>query len=259
MKTIIAEDVQHVRKQIRSLCSTSEIDVIAETHSGLELVELVLKYHPDMVILDIELEEMSGIDAAMRLRELGETDLIFVFVTGSTDPYNVMMAVNEIGAYYVVKPVTTDRWSLAIDKIKEKFASAAQVQALAESHDLLTEASRSKQSFAISEGMILMIEKLPSKKSVTIFLTNGERIRSLYTLQQLKEMMAPYLFETIRGVLVNMRHVSGFSREADSPKTGLIRRFTIMFRNSAITAPLGRAQVAPFSELLEKRQRGEWV
>ena len=115
MRTIIAEDVQHVRKQIRTLCAASDLDVIAETHSGLELVELVLKYRPVLVILDIELEEMSGIDAALRLRELGETDLTIMFVTGSTDPYNVMMAVNEIGAYYVVKPITNDRWNIAID------------------------------------------------------------------------------------------------------------------------------------------------
>ncbi|MBO9599481.1 MAG: response regulator, partial [Cohnella sp.] len=171
MRTIIAEDVQHVRKQIRTLCAASDLDVIAETHSGLELVELVLKYRPVLVILDIELEEMSGIDAALRLRELGETDLTIMFVTGSTDPYNVMMAVNEIGAYYVVKPITNDRWNIAIDKIKEKAASATKVGAIEETQEILVESSRSKQNFAISESMILMIEKLPSKKSVTIFLT----------------------------------------------------------------------------------------
>ncbi|WP_027088398.1 LytR/AlgR family response regulator transcription factor [Cohnella panacarvi] len=257
MRTIIAEDVQHVRKQIRSLCAASDLDVIAETHSGLEFVELVLKYRPVLVILDIELEDMSGIDAALRLRELGETDLTIMFVTGSTDPYNVMMAVNEIGAYYVVKPITSDRWNIAIDKIKEKAASAAKVSSIENTQEILVESSRSKQNFAISESMILMIEKLPSKKSVTIFLTNGERIRSIYTLQQLKEMMAPNLVETIRGVLVNLRHVSGFTKDPDTPKSGLIRRFVILFRNSTLTAPLGRAQVSKFAEQLERRNRGE--
>ena len=257
MRTIIAEDVQHVRKQIRSLCTASDLDVIAETHSGLELVELVLKYRPSLIILDIELEEMSGIDAALRLRELGETDLTIMFVTGSTDPYNVMMAVNEIGAYYVVKPITNDRWNIAIDKIKEKAASTANANEVQVTQEILVDSSRSKQNFAISESMILMIEKLPTKKSVTIFLTNGERIRSVYTLQQLKEMMAPNLVETIRGVLVNLRHVSGYTKDPDTPKSGLIRRFVILFRNSTLTAPLGRAQVSKFAELLERRNRGE--
>ncbi len=70
IKVLIADDHPIVCKGIRNLLEpAADITVIGEAHSGAEALQLVQSLRPDLVLLDVELTDMSGIDVIRKLNE----------------------------------------------------------------------------------------------------------------------------------------------------------------------------------------------
>lgn len=251
LRAIIAEDMSYVRQMLRVYCEESGIIVVGETESGSEVLTLIEQHAPDLIILDIELEDASGIDVAKQIRQQIAYTPKIIFVTGSTDPVNIMVAVNEIGAYYIVKPLRQDRWNLAIDKIMESFGNTDVMNGNHPTGGRIIRVQASRKSYPIAEASILMVVKENSKKTSHIYLTNGEVFSSNSTIYQIKDQASDLMFETIRGYLVNLRHVSGVTKDALLGE-GLARRYTVIFYGSTLTAPLGRFQEKEFIDKLNE-------
>ena len=86
IKTIIVDDHPLVRMGIKmELASTDNISVIGEASSGLELLKLLENTTPDIVLLDILMPEMSGIEAAKILKEKHSDIKILIISAESTE------------------------------------------------------------------------------------------------------------------------------------------------------------------------------
>jgi len=69
-KIIIADDHSLIRKGIKSIISQTEnMEVVSEAADGLELIDQIGEHQPDMVILDISMPKMNGIETVSILRE----------------------------------------------------------------------------------------------------------------------------------------------------------------------------------------------
>ncbi len=79
-----------------------EFEIVGEAQNGQALVEAALKLKPDVIVTDISMPILNGIEAAKRLREAGGTSKI-VFMTALSDPdlISTCMATGALG--YVVK------------------------------------------------------------------------------------------------------------------------------------------------------------
>ena len=70
IKVLIADDHPIVCKGIRNLLEpAADITVIGEAHSGAEALQMIKSLRPDLVLLDVELTDMSGIDVIRQLNE----------------------------------------------------------------------------------------------------------------------------------------------------------------------------------------------
>lgn len=68
LKVIVADDHRLVRAGIRSLLEEiPELEVIGEAGNGRELLELLAKFQPDLVLADISMPEMNGLEATMAI------------------------------------------------------------------------------------------------------------------------------------------------------------------------------------------------
>lgn len=70
IRVLIADDHKIVRDGLRALIERAEgMEVVAEAETGREAVGLALKHRPDIVVMDISMPELNGIDAARRIRQ----------------------------------------------------------------------------------------------------------------------------------------------------------------------------------------------
>jgi YesN/AraC family two-component response regulator len=69
-RIILADDHTLVRQGIRRILSENpDLEVIGEAANGREALELMEKLRPDLVILDIQMSRMSGLEAAKRIKK----------------------------------------------------------------------------------------------------------------------------------------------------------------------------------------------
>lgn len=80
LKIVIADDEEDIRQGFRRLLCKLGCEVVGEAADGRELVEVCRSAKPDLVITDIRMPEMSGIEAA---RKIAETQTIPVIVISS--------------------------------------------------------------------------------------------------------------------------------------------------------------------------------
>ena len=99
----MVEDYEPFR---RFICSTlrksSELDIVGEVADGLEAVQKAEELRPDLIVLDIGLPSLNGIDAARRIHKLlPKSKMLFVSQESSADVVQEALALGALG--YVVK------------------------------------------------------------------------------------------------------------------------------------------------------------
>jgi len=103
IRVLIVDDHGIARRGIRSVLeSNPELEVVAETADGEEAVQKTRDLHPDIILLDISLPGISGIEAARRIRQCApETRVVFV---SQHDSISLVKEALDLGASgYVVK------------------------------------------------------------------------------------------------------------------------------------------------------------
>jgi CheY-like chemotaxis protein len=83
-KILTVEDNAIVSADVRSILEGAGYDVCPDARDGEQAVEHVRAYAPDLILLDLTLPRLDGVDAASRIRE--ESDAPILVLTGSTDP-----------------------------------------------------------------------------------------------------------------------------------------------------------------------------
>lgn len=100
-RIVIADDSSEILSLISKLL-TPRYNVVAQALNGTQAVDAVLQLHPDVLVMDIEMPEMDGIQAAKRLRSAGSETRI-VFLTGLEDVDHISAVLNIGPHSYVFK------------------------------------------------------------------------------------------------------------------------------------------------------------
>ncbi len=111
IRVIVADDHKVVRAGIRELLAEEpDIVVVAEARDGREAVDLVLALTPDVVVMDINMPELSGVEATRAIRAARPTVRVLVLTAYQDDPY--IYGLLEAGAAgYLLK--TADGFEIA--------------------------------------------------------------------------------------------------------------------------------------------------
>jgi DNA-binding NarL/FixJ family response regulator len=124
LRILIADDHELYRRGVRSvLAGRNDCQVCGEAENGQEAVEKTRELKPDLVILDITMPVLNGLDAARQIKAFSPDTLILILSMHSTKEY--MEGVNPIGVCgYVEKGRAGDGLMKAIDAILEGRTSA---------------------------------------------------------------------------------------------------------------------------------------
>ncbi len=84
IRVLIADDQSMVRAGFRMLLSGEpDIDVVAEASNGLEAVEKTIRYRPTVVLMDIRMPELDGLEATRRILAADDTARILILTPRS--------------------------------------------------------------------------------------------------------------------------------------------------------------------------------
>lgn len=90
IRVLLADDENLVRAGFRLILEAEEdIQVVAETANGLEAVEATKKFDPDVVLMDVQMPVMNGLDATRQIAALGraESSRVIILTTFELDEY----------------------------------------------------------------------------------------------------------------------------------------------------------------------------
>jgi DNA-binding NarL/FixJ family response regulator len=127
IRTMLVDDHQLFRAGIRSLLQTlSDIEVVAEAGDGREALRLIASHRPDVVLMDIMMPGLNGLDTATRVtRSDPATRVIMLSMNAGED--SVLQALRAGAAGYLVKTADPAELELAIRAVArgETFLSSA--------------------------------------------------------------------------------------------------------------------------------------
>lgn len=114
---LLVDDHKIVRQGVRAYLHTlADIEVIAEAGTGETAIRAVEQYHPDVVLMDLEMPgEIDGIAATRQIRKLRPETQVIVVTSHHQDEY-IFPAVRAGAISYLLKDVEPDELAAAIQK-----------------------------------------------------------------------------------------------------------------------------------------------
>ncbi|MFK0169785.1 response regulator [Streptomyces sp. NPDC090306] len=117
IKVLLVDDHQVVRRGLRTFLEVQDdIEVVGEAADGAEGVLRAEELKPDVVLMDVKMPVMDGVEALRRLRELGNAARVLV-VTSFTEQRTVVPALRAGAAGYVYKDVDPEALAGAIRSV----------------------------------------------------------------------------------------------------------------------------------------------
>lgn len=117
IKVIIADDQELIRQSLQIILETkADIEVIGTAKNGKEVVELVRKKQPDVILMDIRMPELDGVNCTRIIKNLFPKVKILILTTFDDDEF-VFSALKHGASGYLLKGVSMDELEKAIHTI----------------------------------------------------------------------------------------------------------------------------------------------
>lgn len=172
IKVLIADDHHVVRRGLLFFLKTQkDILVVGEAKNGREAVELAEQLKPDLILMDLIMPEMDGIQATERIKEISD-DIEILILTSFVDRDHVIPAIEAGAAGYQLKDIEPDELVEAIRKIMR---GENILHPLATTH-LIKERERPKET-----PLHLLNPLTPREKDVLAELSKGKSNREIAT------------------------------------------------------------------------------
>ena len=169
---LVADDDSSIRSLLKQLLSDEGYAVVEAT-TGTEVVEKVKDTNPDLVIMDVRMPELDGIEALSKLRiSSPKTSVLIMTAFGSSN--NAIKAM-ELGAFdYITKPFELDKISHTVKRVIEYRDLTSEVQVLRDEISSLVQTERIVGNSAPMQEVYKTIGKV-AKSDATVLVTGESR------------------------------------------------------------------------------------
>jgi len=236
MRVLIVDDEAPARRRLAGLIeeidqetaaaeATARLEIVGEAADGASALELVRSTTPDVVLLDVAMPEVDGLDVA---RHLKEPRPLIIFQTAYHE--YALQAFEEQALDFVVKPVKKDRLAQALERARIRLATLQKAGLL--TPDGLQRLGSALGHQRIRPARLLVRQgaghRLLPIRSVSRFSaaeglvhahTATETPVTDYTLGELEERLGSGFVRISRADLVNVTHVERITSNGDGSAT----------------------------------------
>ena len=143
MRVLIVDDESLIRMDLRDIIESCGHEVVAEGTNGVEAIKLCKEYKPDIVLMDVKMPELDGIEAA---RQIGFHHEAPVVLLTSYSQQDLINKARESGVYgYLIKPVREEQLVPTLEMALGRYHSDAQLR------EKMAELEQLMELYSISE------------------------------------------------------------------------------------------------------------
>lgn len=220
MKILLADDEALARQRLRQLLDdlgNPALQVVGEAGNGREAVELAARHGADIVLLDIRMPAMDGLECARHLSLLPQPPAI-IFTT-AYDEY-ALQAFDLNAIDYLLKPIKLERLQQALKKARPPASEPLQ--------KLSGQLHAPRQNLAVHERgkiVLLPLGDILYLRAELKYITARTPEREYLleeSLTQLEDELAPQFVRIHRNCLVNRAAITGFERHDGEEGNGWV-------------------------------------
>jgi two-component system, LytTR family, response regulator AlgR len=211
MRVVIVDDEPLARERLRRLVSDFPgYEVVGEAGDGETALDLIYEEEPDLVLLDIRMGTMDGIQVSRQLQELDLPPAV-IFTTAYSE--HALSAFDANAQGYLLKPIRAEKLKEALIRIRKPTRAhkpAAPVDTAGKpERDFVLATTREGLVRIPSEDVVYF---LADQKYTTVCHLHGEVLIE-ESLKTLEEDFAPWFLRVHRKVLVATRFIAGVERD----------------------------------------------
>jgi two-component system response regulator AlgR len=204
IKVLIVDDEPLARIRLQQhLQKMSNVSIAGQASNGLEAVQLTVKYCPDIVLMDIRMPEMDGLEAAKIIAEMTLPPAV-IFCTAFED--FALRAFDAQACAYLLKPVKFDELVSGIERASRKTRAQIDHRPQSQRRHLCSRTHHGVDLIPIKKILLLQAEQ----KYVTAYLANSEAVLS-DTLKEIEEEFGDLFVRVHRNALVARDAIEGLS------------------------------------------------
>jgi two-component system response regulator AlgR len=204
IKVLIVDDesLARVRMQ-RLLGKKSHVEIVGEAKDGLEAVEMAQQYLPDIVLMDVRMPEMDGLEAARQIATMNPPPAV-IFCTAFED--FALRAFDAKAFAYLLKPIKAADLDAALQRAAS--ATRAQLNGGTRSHrrHLCSRTHNGLELVPVEQIRLLQADQ----KYVTAYTAEGETVLS-DTLKDIEEEFSQLFIRVHRSALVARDAIEGLT------------------------------------------------
>jgi len=165
---LVADDDASIRSLLKQLL-VDEGFAVLEASTGIEVVDKVKESSPDLVIMDVRMPELDGIEALARLKSTNpKTAVLIMTAFGSS---NAAIRAMELGAFdYITKPFELDKISHSVKRVLDYQDLTAEVEVLRDEISSLVQTERIVGNSPAMQEVYKTIGKV-AKADATVLIT----------------------------------------------------------------------------------------
>ena len=229
---LIVDDEPLARVRMRSLLApySSEIEIVGEAASGAEAIEKIGQLLPDVVFLDIQLNDMDAFEALKSLEE----DMPLIVFTTAYDNF-ALRAYEENTVDYLLKPVEPARLEKTVEKLRKQLEQSASENQLPENFSwdafkqMMGSTSNYLQRLQVKIGdriLLVNVDEIirfqSEEKYTTVYTLSGQHVIDI-PLVDLEKKLDPRQF-----VRIHRAHLVAIDYIAEIRKTDMSRLSVVL-------------------------------
>ncbi len=253
IRVLVVDDEKPSRDELKFLLSAlGTVEIVGEAEDGIEALSLITQLEPELLFLDIQMPEMSGIELARRIREIKNKP--YVIFTTAYDGFAIKAF--EVGALdYLLKPYEGERLVRSIEryaenKLKPGYDVSEKIIKLLDSFRGESTLPSPPQHIAVIRGDtyhplkpedIVVVIASGKKTRVVTIRTEYEDHRTITYFEEVLENNG--FFRCHRSYLINLNHIEKISLWFNNT-------YQLTMENLKERVPVARSKVSEFRKLM---------
>ncbi len=211
LKILLIDDEPLARDRLRSLLDElGGCEIVGEGGTGEQAIDLVQSHQPELLLLDIRMPGMDGLEAANHLSRLDSPPAV-IFTTAYDEHALAAFEANAID--YLLKPIRSERLEAALNKVRPMIAQEGQAADLS----TVSDEKRSHVSGVVQGNLVLMdvsdVVFFQSDQGYTRVVSADNELLIEDSLRTLEEEFEDSFVRIHRNALVAVSKVSEIARD----------------------------------------------